>query len=398
MKRAVLFAGLAMMMSSGVFAQQAPVRVGVLEDLSGIFADVTGDGAIVAAQLAVEDFGPTVLGRKIEVVSADHQNKADIGSAVARKWYDQDGVGLITGLGNTSVALAVRSISRDKGKIDAVTSGGSSELTGRFCSPTGFHWVYNTYALAKAVSAGTAHSPNDTLFLVAADYGFGTALASDAARFTQDAGGKVLQTVRAPLGTPDFSSFILQAVGSKAKNVGLAMAGQDLVNFIKQASEFGLVKGGQNILSFVMFINDIHALGLNVAQGLYFAESFYWDIDDGTRDFAKRFFARRNAMPNGMQAGTYSAVKHYLEAVKAAGTDDPMRVAQTMRELPVADFFSSNLEIRADGRVMRPLSLFKVKAPAESKSAWDLLTRVTTLAGKDVFQALDPACPLVKAP
>ena len=376
--------------------ESKPLRIGVLEDMSGVYADITGQGSVVAAELAIADFGPTVLNRKIELVSADHQNKADVGGGIARRWLDVDDVEMITGIGNSSVALAVRNLTREKKKIDIVTSAGLNDLTGKACSPTGFHWVYNTYALAKTVTSASVKAGGDTLFFVAADYAFGNSLAKDGARFAEEAGGKVIGTIRAPLNSPDFSSFLLQAQASKAKNIGMAMAGQDVVNFIKQAAEFRIVEQGQGLLAMIMFINDIYAIGPKTTQGLYFAETFYWDADDETRAFAKRFYERRKAMPNGMQAGVYSAVKHYLNAVKAADSTDGMTVAAKMRATPVNDFFSKNVRIREDGRVLRDVHLFLVKKPEDSKALWDLMTLVKTVKGEDAFQPLaDSECPLV---
>lgn len=376
--------------------ESKPLRIGVLEDMSGVYADITGQGAVVAAELAIADFGPTVLNRKIELVSADHQNKADVGGGIARRWLDVDDVEMITGIGNSSVALAVRNLTREKKKIDIVTSAGLNDLTGKACSPTGFHWVYNTYALAKTVTSASVKAGGDTLFFVAADYAFGNSLAKDGARFAEEAGGKVIGTIRAPLNSPDFSSFLLQAQASKAKNIGMAMAGQDVVNFIKQAAEFRIVEQGQGLLAMIMFINDIYAIGPKTTQGLYFAETFYWDADDETRAFAKRFYERRKAMPNGMQAGVYSAVKHYLNAVKAADSTDGMTVAAKMRATPVNDFFSKNVRSREDGRVLRDVHLFLVKKPEDSKALWDLMTLVKTVKGEDAFQPLaDSECPLV---
>ena len=382
---------------AGAAAQDAkPVKIGVLEDMPGVYADITGPGSVAAAERAIADFGPTVLGRKIELLSADHQNKADVGAGVARRWIDVENIDLITGIGNSSVALAVRNLTREAKKVDIVTSAGVNDLTGKACSPTGFHWVYNTYSLSKTVASASVRAGGDTLYFVAADYAFGAALARDGARFAEEAGGKVLGTVRAPLNSADFSSFILQAQSSKAKNITLALAGNDLVNFVRQASEFNVVQQGQSLSAMIMFVNDIHAIGLKVAQGLYLAETFYWDMNDDTRAFAKRFFEKRKAMPNGMQAGVYSAVKHYLTAVKAAGTTDSAAVAAKIRELPVNDFFSENVKVREDGRAMRNMHLFQVKKPDASKSDWDLLTRVDTLKDGAAFEPLsEGGCPLV---
>ncbi len=384
--------------TSSIAQDAKPLKIGVLEDMSGVYADITGPGAVTAAELAIADFGPTVIGRRIELVSADHQNKADVGSSVARRWLDVDGVEMIAGLGNSSVALAVRNLTREQKKIDIVTSAGLNDLTGKACSPTGFHWVYNTYALAKTVSSASVKAGGETLFFIAADYAFGIALARDGARFAEEAGGKVLGTIRAPLNSADFSSFILQAQASKAKNIGMAMAGQDVVNFIKQASEFNVVNQGQGLLAMILFVNDIYAIGAKTAQGLYFAETFYWDTDEDTRAFARRFFEKRKAMPNRMQAGVDSAVKHYLNAVKLAGTAESEAVAAKMRETPVNDFFSKNVLVRQDGRVMRDVHLFRVKKPEESKAPWDLMGFIRTQPGAEAFQPLAGSeCPLLAA-
>ncbi|WP_312010942.1 MULTISPECIES: ABC transporter substrate-binding protein [unclassified Bradyrhizobium] len=377
-------------------AQEKPIRIGVLEDLSGVFADVTGPGTVAAAQMAANDFGP-VLGRKVEILSADHQNKADVASTIVRRWLDLDDVEMITGLGNTAVALAARGVASSKGKIDIVTSGGSSELTGKACTPTSFHWVYDTYALAKTVGGATVKSGADTLFFVVADYAFGAALARDGTRFAEAVGGKILGSVRVPLNSSDFGSFILQAQASRAKAVMLAIAGQDLVNFIKQAGEFQVAQGGQHLAAFVSFATDIHALGLKTTQGLLLSEAFYWDMDDATREFGKRFFVTRKAMPNSMQAGAYSAVWHYLTAVKAAGTTDSQKVAAKMRETPINDFMTKNGRIREDGRVLRDFYLFEVKKPEESTGAWDLMKKVQSLSGDEAFRPLSESeCPSVK--
>jgi len=369
----------------------------VLDDLSGVYADITGPGSVTAAELAIADFGPTVLGRKIELLSGDHQNKADVASGVVRRWIDLDGVEMIAGIGNSSVAIATRNLTAQNKKIDVIGSAGLNDLTGKLCSPTGFHWVFNTYALAKTVASASVKAGGDTMFFVAADYAFGAALAKDGAHFAEEAGGKVLGTVRAPLNTADFSSFILQAQSSKAKNIALALGGNDLVNFIKQAAEYQVVQQGQGLSAFVMFISDVYSIGAKTAQGLYFPESFYWDTDDETRAFSKRYFEKRKAMPNGLQAGVYGGVMHYLKAVKAAGTTDSAVVAAKMREMPVNDFYTKNVRIREDGRVMRDFYLFRVKKPEESKEPWDLVTRIGTLKGDEAFQPLSEECPLVKA-
>ena len=384
------------LLSTVAWSEEPPLKIGVLEDMSGPYADVSGQGSVIAARMAVEDFGP-VLGRKVEIISADHLNKADTGVAIAKRWIDVDGVEMITGLGNTAVALAVRGVTASTGKVDIVTGSGSSDLTGKACSATGFHWVYDSFALAKTVGTATIRSGADTYFMVAADYAFGTAMSRDAARFAEAAGGKALGSVRVPLNTPDFSSFILQAQASKAKTVMLAIAGTDLINFIKQAHEFQLNEAGQKLASFVTFVNDIHAIGLDSVQGLLSSEAFYWDLNDDTRAFSKRFFAIAKKMPNSMQAGVYSGVKHYLTAVRTAGTTDGKKVAAKMRELPVNDFMTANGKIRADGRMLRDLYLFETKSPKESKGEWDLLKPVEKLSGEEAFRPLSESeCPLVK--
>lgn len=378
-------------------AAEPPLRIGVLEDMAGPYADVSGPGSVAAAKMAAEDFGP-VLGRKVEIVSADHQNKADVGVAIARRWLDVEGVDMITGLGNSAVALAVRNIASGKGKIDIVTSAGTSDLTGKACTPTSFHWVYDSYALAKTIGAETVRSGGNPYFMVLADYAFGTAMSRDATRFANEAGGKSLGEVRVPLNTPDLSSFILQAQASRAKAIMLAIAGSDLNNFIKQAAEFRLVESGQRLASFISYVNDVHALGLKTTQGLLLAEAFYWDLNDDTRAFSKRFHAQLKKMPNSMQAGVYSAVKHYLTAVQAAGTTEPGKVAAKMRELPINDFMTKNGRAREDGRVLRNFYLFETRSPADSKGEWDVLKPIQTLSGDEAFRPLSESeCSLVKA-
>jgi branched-chain amino acid transport system substrate-binding protein len=374
-----------------------PLKIGILEDQSGPYADVSGQGSVTAAQMAAADFGP-VLGRKVEILSADHMNKADVGVAIAKRWIDVDGVEMITGLGNTAVALAARGVISSSGKVDIVTGSGSSDLTGKACTSTSFHWVYDSFALAKTIGSATVRSGADTFFMIAADYAFGTAMSRDGSRFAEAAGGKSLGGIRVPLNTSDYSSFIIQAQGSRAKAVMLAIAGQDLINFIKQAHEFHVNENGQKLASFVTFVNDIHALGLDVAQGLLLSEAFYWDLNDSTRAFASRFHAARKKMPNSMQAGVYGAVKHYLTAVQAAGTTDGKQVAAKMRELPVNDFMTTNGKIREDGRVLRDFYLFQVKSSAESRGDWDVMKPIQKLTGEEAFRPLSESeCPLIKA-
>lgn len=388
----------AALLVGGAAGAAEPLKIGVLEDMSGVYADITGEGSVAAAELAIADFGGEVLGRKIELVSADHQNKADIGSTTARRWYDNDGVEMITGIGNSAVALAVREVARDKGKIDISTSAAIKKLTNEACSPTGFHWVYDTYSLAKSVASASVKAGGDKVFFVGADYAFGHALAEEGGKFARQAGGEVVGEVFAPLSTSDYSSFVLQAQGSGANNVGLALAGGDLVNFIKQASQFAVVEQGQNLSAFIFFIQDVHALTLPIAKGLYMSESFYWDLTPETRAFAERFYERTGKMPNSLQAGVYSAVNHYLKAVQEAGTTEAAAVAEKMRELPVNDFYTKNAVVRADGRVMRDMYLFEVKAPEASSGEWDLMELIATVPGEEAFQPLaESNCPLVAA-
>lgn len=304
---------------------------------------------------------------------------------------------MITGTGSSAVGLAVRTVLTARGKIDIVTTGGSSDLTGKACSPTSFHWVFDTYALAKTIGAATVKSGSDTFFTVATDNAYGKTMARDGVQFAIEAGGKSLGEIRTPINTPDYSSFILQAQSSRAKAIFLALAGQDVVNFVKQADEFNVTGGGQKLASFVTYVTDVHSLGLKATQGLLLAEGFYWDLNDDTRAFAKRYFAREKRMPNSVQAGAYSAVKHYLTAVKAAGTTDAKAVAARMRELPVNDFMTVNGTVREDGRVLRDFYLFQVKSPAQSKGEWDLLMPLQKLTGEEAFRPLSQSeCPFIK--
>ncbi len=371
-------------------ASGSGVTIGVLNDMSGPYADITGRSSLLAVQMAVEDFGGTVLGRKIEVVSADHMNKPDVGSAIARKWYDQDGVDAVIGVGSSSVALTVRSYTREKGKLDIYTTTGTSDLTGSACSPTGFHWMHDTYALAKVIATAGIRSGGDTWYLMAADYTFGHVLKDDVSRFVNAAGGRILGSVYHPINSSDFSSFLLQAQSSGAKIIGLANAGTDLINTVKTAREFGIVGGRskQNFAALLLMITDVKALGLDVAQGLLLTEGFYWDQTDDSRAWSKRFFERRKLMPNQMNAGDYSSALHYLKGVQAAGTADPSAVAAAMRKLPINDATLRNGKIRADGRVERDMYLFRVKTPSESKSDWDLYDLVGTVPFNEAFRPL----------
>jgi branched-chain amino acid transport system substrate-binding protein len=375
------------------------VKIGVLDDMSGPYADIQGLGDVVAVKMAVEDFGGNVNGKQIEVVSADLQNKADVGSAIARRWYDVEKVDAILGLGNSAVAIAVQGIAQEKNRVAITTAAGSTMLTGKACSPNGIHWVYDTYALAKGTATAIMkHEGGDTWFFLTADYAFGQALEQDTSAVVKKNGGTVVGSVRAPINTSDFSSFILQAQASKAKVIGLANAGTDTINAIKTASEFGLVAGGQKLAGLLVLVTDIHSLGLNAAQGLLFTEAYYWDQNDETRAFAKRFAERHGGKPPTMfQAGIYSAATHYLKAVKAAGTDEAQAVIAQMKKMPVNDFMTKNGRIREDGRMMRDMYLLQAKKPSESTSEWDLMKVVATIPADDAFRPLSESeCPLVK--
>jgi branched-chain amino acid transport system substrate-binding protein len=379
-------------------AADAPVKIGVLTDMSSLYSDSGGKGSQIAAEMAVEDFGGSVLGQKIQVVGADHQNKPDIGANVARDWYDNGGVDVIADVPNSAVALAVQQITKDKNKIFLISAGGSSDLTGPACSPNGIMWTYDTYALAHGTGGAMVKEGGDSWFFITADYAFGHALERDTTAEVTRQGGKVLGSVNAPLGTADFSSFLLQAQASKAKVIGLANAGGDTKTSVKQAHEFGITQGGQKLAGMLVNIDDIHALGLETAQGLIFTVGFYWDQNDETRAFAKRFIAKDGLMPSSYQAGVYSSVLHYLKAVKAVGSKDPQKVLAQMHATKVDDFFSHGGYIREDGRMVHDMLLVQAKAPAESKGEWDLFKILKVLPGEEVFRPLkDGGCPLVKS-
>lgn len=371
------------------------VKIGVLNDQSGIYVDMAGPGSVVAAQLAVEDFGGKVLGAPIEIVGGDHQNKPDIGTAIVNRWIDQEKVDVIADIPTSSVLLAVQEIGRAKNKIILASTGGSSDFTGKFCSPVGFHWTYDTYALA--VGTGAPLAKDGPWFFLTADYAFGAALERDTAAAVVKAGGAVLGAIKHPQGANDFSSYLLQAQAAGAKLIGLASSGPDQVNAIKQAQEFGLNQAGIKLAGLYLHITDIHALGLQAAQGLLLTQAFYWDLNEETRAWSKRFFARHKAMPTMGQAGTYSAVLHYLKAVQAAGTDEATAVAAKIKELPVNDFFAKNGKVREDGRMVHDLYVLEAKKPSESREPWDYLKLVRTIPGDEAFRPLkDGGCPLVK--
>jgi branched-chain amino acid transport system substrate-binding protein len=374
------------------------IKIGVLNDQSGVFADNGGTGSVAAAKLAVEDFGGELLGQKIEVVTADHQNKPDIASATARKWFDTEGVDIIADGAASSAGFAILEIARQKNKIFVISGPGSSDFTGKACSPVSFHFNYDTYALSKLTSEAITKAGGNTWYFISADYAFGHALQRDATKFIEAAGGKVIGSAAHPLGSTDMASFLLQAQGSKAKVVGLATSGADVQTAIKQAGEFGIVEGGQQLAGILVFITDVNALGLKATQGLQVTTSFYWDLNDETRAWAKRYFAATGGkVPSMVQAGVYSGVHHYLAAVKAAGTKDPAVVAKKMHEMKVNDMYNKDVTIRPDGRVLHSMYLVQVKKPDESKYKYDYYKVITTSPGEQAFRSMSEGnCPLVK--
>ncbi|HUA55252.1 MAG TPA: ABC transporter substrate-binding protein [Candidatus Sulfotelmatobacter sp.] len=374
----------------------AQVKIGVLSDLSSLYSDIGGKGSFEAAKMAAEDAG-AVLGQPVQVISADHQNKPDVGSAIARQWYDTDGVDVITDVPTSSVALAVNEVSREKQKLALFVGPATSDLTGPKCSPYAASWVYDTYALAHVTGSAVVKSGGDTWFFITADYAFGHALERDTADVVKAAGGTVLGDVKVPLNTSDFSSFLLQAQGSKAKIIGLANAGGDTINSIKQGAEFGVVSGGQKFAALLFFLTDAHTLGLKTAQGLQLTAPFYWDMNDETRAFSKRFEQRMGHPPTFTQAGVYSAMHAYLEGVKAIGTKEPLKVMEKLRATPINDFMTKNGRLRIDGRLMRDMYLFEVKKPEESKGPWDLYKLVKAVPADEAYRPLDAGgCSLVK--
>ncbi len=373
-------------------------RLGFLTDMPGTYSDIAGPGAVEAAKMAVEDFGGKVLGSPVEVIAADHQNKADVGLAKAREWYDVGGVDAIFEMVASSVAIAVFELTKEKQKIAVASGAASSALSGKNCSPFGIHWTYDTYALASGTGRTIAGAPEgDTWFFVTVDYSFGHSLEADTAKFVKSAGGKVIGSVRHPFPTSDFSSFLLQAQASKAKVVALANGGADMINSVRQAHEFGIIEGGQKLAALLPHLSDIHSIGLQVSQGIILTEGFYWDRTQETRAWSKRFFERHKAMPTMVQAGVYSSVLHYLKAVDAAGTDDSKTVIEKMREMPVHDMFAESGKIRADGRMVHDMYVMQVKSPKESKYPWDYYKILKTIPREEAFRPLaESECALIK--
>ncbi len=365
------------------------VKIGILNDQSGVYADFGGTASVEAAKMAVEDFGGTVAGAPIEVISADHQNKADIASSIAREWYDAEGVDAIMELTTSSVALAVQGLSREKEKITITTGAATTDFTGEQCSPYGFHWAYDTHALAVGTGGALVEAGGDTWFFLTADYAFGYSLEEQTSEFVRANGGEVLGAVRHPLATTDFSSFLLQAQASGAKIVGLANAGLDTANAIKGAAEFGLVQGGQKLAALLFTLSEVHGLGLDAAQGINLTEGWYWDQSDENRAFAEAFMERTGRMPNMIHVGTYSAVLSYLKAVEAVGTDATAAVAERLHELPVEDVFAKQGTVQENGRMVYDMYLFEVKSPGESEGDWDYYTEVATVPGSDAFLSVE---------
>jgi branched-chain amino acid transport system substrate-binding protein len=384
-------------LTTAAVAQQ-PVKLGVLNDQTGLYADLTGMGSVYATRMAVEDYGGKVLGRPIEIIFADHQNKPDVGANIARQWIENEGVNVILDLPNSAVGLAVREVTRTHDAVDINTGAATSDLTGKACSPHGVHWSFDTYGLAATTGRALVKQGGDTWFFITADYAFGHALERDATAIVVAGGGKVVGAVRHPLNTADFSSFLLQAQASKAKIIALANGGGDTINAVKQAAEFGLGRGNdQRLAALLLQFPDTHALGLEAAQGLTASETFVWDLDDKTRAWTKRFLALNGGKPPSMiHAGTYGATLHYLKAVAAAGTTDATKVVAKMKELPIDDFYTKGT-VREDGRVMRPYYLLQVKKPSESKYPFDYLKLLATVPAEDAGRPLsESACPMVK--
>ena len=377
-------------------ASAQAVKIGILNDQSGVYADYGGKYSVEAARMAIEDFGGEVLGHKVELVTADHQNKPDLAVSIARRWYDADGVDMITELTTSTVALAVQELSNEKKKIDIVVGAATSRITGDACTPYGFHWAFDNRALAVGTGGALVKAGGDTWFFLTADYAFGHALEKDTSEIVTHAGGKVVGSVRVPLNSSDFSSFLLQAQSSKAKIVGLANAGQDTTHSINQAAEFGIFRQGQKLAGLLITLSEVHGLGLDAAQGLVLTEGFYWDHDDQSRAFSERFFKRTERMPSMIHAGTYSATLSYLKAVKAAGTKDTEAVAKKLKELPVDDAFAKG-KVLTNGRMVHDMYLFEVKKPSESKKPWDYYKPLAVITGDQAFfTAKESGCPLTK--
>jgi branched-chain amino acid transport system substrate-binding protein len=397
LKTAISAAALACGLAAGAHAQGGSVKLGVLTDMSSLYADNGGSGSIAAAEMAIADFGGSVLDRKIEIVSGDHQNKADVGSAITRRWIDTEGVEVILDVPNSAVALAVQGITRDKKKVFLATGAATSRLTGDECSQTGMHWTYDTYALSQGTTRAVSKLGAKKWFFLSADYSLGAQLEADSRKVIKETGGTVAGGVKHPVNSPDMSSYLLQAQASGADTIALADAGGDFINAMKQAGEFGITRTDQRLVGLLVFIADIHSLGLESAQGLILSSAFYWDLNDETRAWAKRFIDKTKKVPTMIHAGTYGAVMHYLRAMQKAGTTDGPTVARVMRETPVNDFMTKNGIIRDDGRLVRDMYLFKVKSPGQSKGRFDYYELLATIPGSEAFRPQEESgCPLLK--
>jgi branched-chain amino acid transport system substrate-binding protein len=398
--RHVLSAMIGILLAGATAAQaqisDGVVRIGILNDQTGVYSDHCGSGSGVAARMAVEDAGGQVLGKPVEIVTADHQNKVDIGALTARQWFDEGKVDMAIDFCNSAVALAVEQLAREKNRIAIATAVATADFTGKACSPTGIAWTHDSYSLTTTLARAMVRRGLDTWFFITVDYTFGHSLEADASAAVKAAGGKVLGSVRYPLNSPDFSSYLLQAKASGAKVIALANGGSDMRNASKQAREFGIMEGGQSVVSLLTFITDIHALGLPPTKGLSFVTAFYWDRNDETRAWSQRFFARHGKMPSQSQASVYSSIRHYLRAIETAGTDEASAVMAKMRAMPVDDFFSHGGTLREDGRMVHDLYLVQVKAPADQREPWDYYRILETIPAEQAFRSLkEGGCPLV---
>ena len=395
-KAAVAAAVACVLFSVSTVAQNGAVKIGVLDDMSGPYAENTGPGDVAAVKFAIADFGGSVLGKPIELVSADFQNKVDVGVGIAKRWYDNENVDLVIGIPNSAVALALVKVAEEKNRIVMPTAAATSELTGKSCGSHSIHWIYDTYGQGKTIVNALSKQGGDTWFFITVDYAFGLAVEADATNFIKASGGQVLGSARHPLNSQDFSSYVVQAQASKAKGLMFANGGGDIINGVKQASEFGLVKQGMRISAPLMQFPDVHGVGLKTAQGLLMASPFYWDMNPEARAFTDRFTKEMGRPPSFIQAGTYGAVLHYLKAVQAAGTDEAKAVMAQMKKLPINDFMTKNGQVREDGRVIRDMYLMQVKTPEESKGEWDLTKSVATVPGNEAFRPLaEGDCPMV---
>jgi len=395
--RAVIGAAMAMALTAGATGkEEQPIKIGVLTDMSSLYAAHGGPGSVEAARMAIDDFGGAVLGKPVELISADHRNNPDLGTSIARQWYGE-GVDAIVDVPNSGVALAVQQLSRRLKKIVLFSSPASADITGPQCSPYTVQWTYDTYAMAHGTAKAITKSGGDSWFFITADYAFGYAMERDAGDVIRWEGGKVLGSVKVPLGTSDFSRYLLQAKTSRAKIIGLAISGQDMINAIKQASAFSIVQDGQRLAGLLIFISDVYSLGLETAQGLLMTSAYYWDQNEKTRAWAERFFSKMQRMPTMVQAGVYGAITHYLKAVQAAGSTDPDTVMAKMREMPIDDFMTHHGKLRIDGRVLRDMYLYEVKKPSESKYPWDYFKLLQTIPADEAFRPLDEGgCPLAR--